>query len=100
MANLLTIPNLKDTFNLRVGLSDHSFGSTVPIVAVSLGATVIEKHFVLNRGKGGIDADFSMEPDEFADMVKSVREAKEALGVITYNLSDRNKQRRRSLLVV
>lgn len=100
MANLLTIPNIKDTFNVRVGLSDHSFGSTLPIVAVSLGATVIEKHFVLNRENGGIDADFSMEPDEFADMVKSVKEAKEALGVVTYNLTDRNKLRRRSLFVI
>lgn len=99
MANLLTIPNLRDTFKVKVGLSDHSFGSTVPVVAVSLGATVIEKHFVLDREKGGIDAAFSMEPNEFADMVKSAKEAKEALGEITYNLTDRNKQRRRSLFV-
>jgi pseudaminic acid synthase len=99
MANLLTIPNLKDTFNVKVGLSDHSFGSTVPIVAATLGATVIEKHFVLDREKGGIDAAFSMEPKEFAEMVKAVREAKDALGEITYNLTDRNKLRRRSLFV-
>lgn len=99
MANLATIPNLRDTFKVKVGLSDHSFGSTVPVVAVALGATVIEKHFVLDREKGGIDAAFSMEPHEFADMVKSAREAKQALGEITYNLTDRNKLRRRSLFV-
>lgn len=99
MANLLTIPNLKDTFKVKVGLSDHSFGSTVPVVAVSLGATVIEKHIVLDREKGGIDSAFSMEPHEFKDMVKSARDAKDALGKITYNLTDRNKQRRRSLFV-
>ncbi|MCL5127255.1 pseudaminic acid synthase [Algibacter sp. L4_22] len=99
MANLLTIPNLRDTFNVKIGLSDHSFGSTVPVVAVALGATVIEKHFVLDRDKGGIDAAFSMEPHEFADMVKSARDAQQALGKITYNLTDRNKLRRRSLFV-
>jgi pseudaminic acid synthase len=99
MANLLTIPNLKETFNVKVGLSDHSFGSTVPVVAVSLGATVVEKHFVLNREKGGIDAAFSMEPHEFKHMVSSVKDAKDALGSVSYNLTDRNKNRRRSIFV-
>ncbi|WP_027076558.1 pseudaminic acid synthase [Maribacter antarcticus] len=99
MANLLTIPNLKETFNVKVGLSDHSFGSTVPVVAVSLGATVVEKHFVLNREKGGIDAAFSMEPHEFKHMVSSVKDAKDALGSVSYNLTDRNKNRRRSIFI-
>jgi pseudaminic acid synthase len=99
MANLLTIPNLKKTFAVKVGLSDHSFGSTVPIVAVTLGAKVIEKHFVLDRSKGGIDAAFSMEPDEFAAMVKGVREARLALGKIDYSLTERNRLRRRSLFI-
>jgi pseudaminic acid synthase len=99
MANLLTIPNLKDTFKVKVGLSDHSFGSTVPIVATSLGATVIEKHFVLDRSNGGVDAAFSMEPHEFSEMVKAVREAKKALGEIQYDLPERNKMRRRSLFI-
>ncbi len=99
MANLATIPNLKETFNVKVGISDHSFGSTLPVVAVSLGATVIEKHFVLDRSNGGIDAAFSMEPKEFSEMVKSVHDAKQALGKVTYNLSERNKLRRRSLFV-
>lgn len=99
MANLLTIPNLKETFNVKVGLSDHSFGSTVPVVAVSLGATVVEKHFVLNRKKGGIDAAFSMEPKEFKEMVSAVKDAKDALGTVTYALTKRNKNRRRSIFV-
>jgi len=99
MANLLTIPNLRDTFKVKVGLSDHSFGSTVPIVATTLGAKVIEKHFVLNRSNGGVDAAFSMEPKEFFEMVKAVREAEKSLGEITYDLPERNKLRRRSLFI-
>lgn len=99
-ANLLTIPNMKQTFGVNVGLSDHTFGSTVPIVAVTLGASVIEKHFVLNRDAGGPDAAFSMEPHEFAEMVKAVREAEKALGTITYGISENTKTRRRSLFVV
>ncbi|MRX64308.1 pseudaminic acid synthase [Maribacter luteus] len=99
MANLLTIPNLKDTFNVKVGLSDHSFGSTVPVVAVSLGATVIEKHFVLDRKKGGIDAAFSMEPKEFKEMVSAVKDAKDALGSVSYTLTETNRNRRRSIFV-
>lgn len=99
MANLLTIPNLKDTFNVKVGLSDHSMGSIVPVVAVALGAQVIEKHFVLDRSKGGVDAAFSMEPKEFHEMVKAARDAKLALGEISYELPDKNKLRRRSLFV-
>lgn len=99
MANLLTIPNLRDTFNVNVGLSDHTFGSTVPIVAVTLGARVIEKHFVLDRNTGGVDAMFSMEPKEFSEMVKSVRQAEMSLGCIKYDLPERNKMRRRSLFV-
>ena len=99
MANLLTIPNLRDTFGVKVGLSDHTMGNTVPVVAVTLGATVIEKHFILDRSLGGVDAAFSMEPKEFSEMVNACREAQLALGGITYDLSDRNKLRRRSLFV-
>lgn len=99
MANLLTIPNLKDTFKVKVGLSDHTIGSTVPVVAVTLGALVIEKHFVLDRSTGGVDSSFSMEPHEFSEMVKAVREAEKSLGEITYDLPERNKMRRRSLFV-
>jgi len=98
-ANLRTIPNLKETFGVKVGVSDHTVGSTVPIVAVALGATVVEKHFILDRSLGGPDAAFSMEPHEFSSMVKSVREAEAALGTVTYAVSEKNKRRRRSLFV-
>jgi len=99
LANLKTIPNLRETFNVNVGLSDHTMGSTVPVVAVALGATVIEKHIVLDRNSDSIDAAFSMEPQEFKAMVDAARDAKKALGKITYNLPEANKLRRRSLFV-
>ncbi|HET8858754.1 pseudaminic acid synthase [Marivirga sp.] len=99
MANLLTIPNLKETFNVKVGVSDHTMGSTIPIVSVALGATVVEKHFILDRSLGGPDSAFSMEPNEFADMVQGVREAEEALGKVSYEVSEKSKLRRRSLFV-
>jgi pseudaminic acid synthase len=98
-ANLLTIPDMRDRFGVKIGVSDHTMGSTVPIVSVALGATVVEKHFILNRSLGGPDAAFSMEPDEFAAMVKGVREAEGSLGKISYEVSDKNKMRRRSLFV-
>ncbi|MEQ8553618.1 MAG: pseudaminic acid synthase [Cyclobacteriaceae bacterium] len=97
LANLRTIPNMAETFGVSVGLSDHTPGATVPIAAVALGATVIEKHFILDRSLGGPDSTFSMEPREFADMVKGVREADMALGHVNYELSEKNKLRRRSL---
>ncbi|WGK64721.1 pseudaminic acid synthase [Croceiramulus getboli] len=99
MANLRTIPNLKDTFGVNVGLSDHTMGSTVPTVAVALGATVIEKHVVLDRNGGGIDAAFSMEPQEFKEMVSAARDAQMAMGSIKYHLKEENKLRRRSLFI-
>lgn len=97
LANLRTLPNLKETFKVKVGLSDHTMGSTVSVVAVALGASVIEKHFILDRSLGGPDSAFSMEPKEFQYMVKAVREAELALGEISYKVSDNNKFRRRSL---
>jgi pseudaminic acid synthase len=100
LANLATIPHLKETFNVTVGLSDHTMGATVPIVAVTLGAKVIEKHFILSRDLGGPDSTFSMEPQEFAFMIKSVREAEAALGKINYQASEKNKLRRRSLFAI
>ncbi len=102
-ANLLTIPNMKETFGVKVGLSDHTLGSSVAIASVALGAKVIEKHFILDRKLGGPDAVFSMEPDEFKHMVKSVREVEKALGKVTYDLTDKQKKSRvfsRSLFVV
>jgi len=99
-ANLLTIPDMKSRFNVKVGLSDHTPGSIVPVVAVSLGAEIIEKHFILERELGGPDAAFSMEPDEFREMVKEVRLAEKALGSVDYSVSESDKNRRRSLFVV
>lgn len=99
MANLLTIPDIKKRFGIRVGLSDHTMGSTVPVAAIALGATVIEKHFILDRSLGGIDSAFSMEPAEFAEMVKAAREAHSALGKVTYELTEKDSLTRRSLFV-
>ena len=99
-ANLATIQDMKNRFGCKVGLSDHSFGSIVPIVAVSLGAKIIEKHFILDRSLGGPDSGFSMEPAEFRQMVEDVRNAEKALGAVTYEVSEKDKQRRRSLFVV
>ena len=101
--NLRTIPNLADTFNTVVGLSDHTLGVSAPIASVALGAKIIEKHFILNRDLGGPDAAFSMEPDEFKSMVDAVREVEKALGTINYNLTEKTKKSRdfsRSLFVV
>ncbi|MDH5828678.1 pseudaminic acid synthase [Sphingobacterium faecium] len=99
IANLLTIPNLRDTFGVKVGVSDHTMGSTVPVVAVTLGARVVEKHFILDRSLGGPDAAFSMEPQEFKEMVDAVRDAYLSLGSIGYSLSEKNMLRRRSLFI-
>ena len=83
-ANLLTIPDMKRRFGVKVGLSDHSDGSVVPMTAVALGAEVIEKHFIIDRSIGGPDSVFSMEAEEFAQMVESVRNVKKSLGKVFY----------------
>jgi len=101
--NLKTIPNLAETFGTIVGLSDHTLTISVPVASVALGACIIEKHFTLNRSSGGPDAAFSLEPDEFKTMVKSVREVEEALGEVSYELTEKMKKSRqhsRSLFVV
>lgn len=102
-ANLKTIPNLSQTFDVISGLSDHTLGITVPIAAVSIGAKVIEKHFTLRRADGGPDAAFSLEPEELKAMVKSIREVEKALGNVSYKLTEQTKKSRefcRSLFVV
>jgi pseudaminic acid synthase len=102
-ANLVTIPDLKERFGVEVGLSDHSLGIVVPIVAVALGAIVIEKHFILDKSVGGPDASFSLDEKEFTEMVKSVRQAEQSKGKITYELNEKVKASRkfsRSLFVV
>lgn len=101
--NLKTIPNMKETFNCITGLSDHTMGYSVAIGAVALGAKVIEKHFTLSRADGGADSAFSMEPEEFAAMVKGIREVESALGTVNYDLIEKQKKSRehsRSLFVV
>ncbi len=75
-------------------------GSMVPVVAVSLGATMVEKHFILDRQLGGPDAAFSMEPHEFKEMVQAVRQAESAMGKVSYEVTEKDKLRRRSLFVV
>ncbi|MFZ7133089.1 MAG: pseudaminic acid synthase [Eubacteriales bacterium] len=102
-ANLNTIPNMKETFGVEVGLSDHTPGITVPVVSVALGAKVIEKHFILDKSIGGPDASFSLEPLDFRQMVDSVRDAEKALGKVDYSMSEKKKNSRvlgRSLFVV
>lgn len=83
-ANLRTMPNLAESFNVIAGLSDHTMGTAVPLAAVALGAAVIEKHFTLARADGGPDADFSLEPDELVQLVEGCRTAWDALGRVTY----------------
>lgn len=102
-SNLNTIPNLKDTFGVEVGLSDHTLGSIVPTLSVALGAKFIEKHFILDKSIGGPDASFSMDKNEFKEMVDAVRNAEKALGKVDYELTDKKKNSRafsRSLFVV
>lgn len=102
-ANLVTLPNMKETFGVEVGLSDHTLGITVPIVSVALGARVIEKHFILDKSLGGPDSSFSLQPDEFRQMVKAVRDAEKSLGKIDYSMNDNKRNNRllgRSLFVV
>lgn len=101
--NLATLVNMRETFGCPVGLSDHSLGSAVSVAAVALGAEVIEKHFTLSRAEGGADAEFSMEPQEFAQMVQDIRNVEKAMGKVTYDLTERQKrsrERARSLYVV
>ena len=102
-ANMAMIPDFKERFDVIPGLSDHTLGSTVPIVATTLGARIIEKHFILDRSIGGPDASFSMNEKEFTDMVKAIREAEKAVGVVSYEPTEKQIKGRafsRSLYVV
>jgi pseudaminic acid synthase len=102
-ANMCMVKDLATRFNVISGLSDHTMGATVPIVATVFGAKIIEKHFILDRSIGGPDASFSMNEKEFTEMVKAIREAESAIGEINYNLTDKQKKGKdfsRSLYVV
>jgi len=101
--NLLTIPHLRELFACEAGLSDHTMGLGVAVASVSLGATVIEKHFTLNRADGGVDSAFSMEPVEMAQLVVESERVWQALGHVSYGPTEGEKkslQYRRSLYIV
>lgn len=98
--NLRTIPYLAQRFSCVTGLSDHTLGFVVPVTAVALGGAIIEKHLTLRRSDGGPDSHFSLEPDEFRQMVESVRIAEQAVGEPSFELTDSQRpsiQFRRSL---
>jgi pseudaminic acid synthase len=100
--NITTIPHMKELFNCHVGLSDHTMGIGVAVASVALGATVIEKHFTLNREDGGVDSAFSMEPHEMSALVTETEKAWQALGKITYGPTNAEKNSlkfRRSIYV-
>lgn len=100
--NLKTIPDLQERFGCHVGLSDHTLGPQVPIAAVALGAKVIEKHIIVDRSMGGPDAKFSLEPQEFKQLVDDVRKTEKAMGTVSYELTEKMRKSRehsRSLFV-
>jgi len=82
--NLMTMKNMSETFGVPVGLSDHSMGSVGAVTAVALGAKVIEKHFCLDRAIENPDSSFSMNPEEFKQMVSDIRQAEKAIGIVKY----------------
>ena len=101
--NILTIPHLRELFDCEVGLSDHTMGVGVSVASVALGASIIEKHFTLNRADGGVDSTFSMEPAEMAQLVVETERAWQALGQVSYGPTEaemKSIQFRRSLYVV
>jgi N-acetylneuraminate synthase len=101
-SHILTIPHMRKLFNCEVGLSDHTLGIGVAVASVALGATVIEKHFTLSRAEGGVDAAFSMEPNEMNALVVEAKRAWQGLGKISYGATEKEKsslQYRRSLYV-
>ena len=102
-ANMIMVREMAERFGVITGLSDHTIGNTVPIVATCFGAKIIEKHFILDRSIGGPDASFSVNEQEFSDMVRAIREAEKAIGKVDYNLTEKQSKGRdfsRSLYVV
>ncbi len=101
--NIVTIPHMRQLFNCQVGLSDHTMGVGVSVAAVALGASVIEKHFTLNRADGGVDSSFSLEPNELRSLVEETERAWQALGQVSYGPTEKELKSlvfRRSLYVV
>ena len=102
-SNILTLPHMKELFSCQVGLSDHTMGIGVAIGSVALGARVIEKHFTLNRNDGGVDSEFSIEPQELKSLVTESERAFLSLGAVTYGILDDEKENRvfkRSIFVI
>lgn len=102
-SNVRTIPHLRELFQCEVGLSDHTMGIGVPCAAVTLGATVIEKHFCLSRAEGGVDSAFSLEPEELKSLVIETERAWQSLGVVQYGIQETEKKSlnyKRSIYVV
>ncbi len=102
-ANLSMIKDLANRYDVIAGLSDHTIGSLAPIVSICFGAKIIEKHFIIDRNIGGPDSSFSMNELEFTEMVKSVRQAESAIGIVDYTLSEKqliSRAHSRSLYVV
>lgn len=102
-ANICMVKDLAERFDVISGLSDHTMGITAPVTATCFGSKIIEKHFILDHSIGGLDASFSMDEKEFTEMVKAVREAEEAIGIVDYKLTDKQLKGRdfcRSLYVV
>ena len=101
-SHVRTIPHLRELFGCQVGLSDHSMGVGVAVAAVALGATVVEKHFTLDRADGGVDSSFSLEPAELASLVIETERAWQALGQVHYGVTEAERKSlvyRRSLYV-
>lgn len=101
--NILTIPHMRELFDVQVGLSDHTMGCGVSVASVALGATVIEKHFTLSRADGGVDSTFSMEPAEFTRLVEETERAWLSLGHVVYGTQSAQEEKskifRRSIYV-
>jgi N-acetylneuraminate synthase len=101
-SNVLTIPHMRKLFNCEVGLSDHTLGIGASMSAIAHGATIIEKHFTLNRADGGVDSAFSMEPEEMKQLVIETERAWQSLGKVTYGPTETEKgshKFRRSLYI-
>jgi pseudaminic acid synthase len=94
-ANLKMIKRFSKDFGVKIGLSDHTIGNLAPVLSIAMGAKVIEKHFILDRSIGGPDASFSMNEEEFKSMVKDVRAAESAIGVESYDLTEKQVSGRR-----
>lgn len=102
-ANMAMVKDFEERFDVIPGLSDHTLGTTVPVVAACMGAKIIEKHFILDKSIGGPDASFSLDEKEFTEMVKAVRDAEKAIGMVDYTPTEKQKAGRafsRSLYVV